>query len=119
MPGNSMLNRASSLLISCWLLSFACASWAQPVQIEQQSLGNGLRVIYSAMPDIPVVHVRMVHHVGSRDEKPDRQGFAHMFEHMMFRGSAHIGPDDHVRLVRAAGGEYNGQTEQDITNYFQ
>src|SRR4051794_25678459 len=57
-----------------------------------ETLANGLRVIYAPMPDSPATHVRVFYHVGSRDERSDRQGFAHMFEHMMFRGSAHVAP---------------------------
>ena len=62
----------------------------QPVQFTTETLDNGLQVIYAPLHNAPVVHVRVLYHVGSRDERPDRQGFAHMFEHMMFRGSAHV-----------------------------
>ena len=51
------------------------------------------------MPTSPVSHVRVLYHVGSRDEKSDHQGFAHMFEHMMFRGSAHVAPQEHMKLI--------------------
>src|SRR4051812_20533831 len=94
------------------------AAKPEPVPFEEETLPNGLKVIYSPLRQAPVVHVRVIYHVGSRDERPDRQGFAHMFEHMMFRGSAHVGPQDHVRLINSAGGSCNGQTEHDVTSYF-
>src|SRR3954469_6267387 len=56
----------------------------------QETLPNGLRVVYAPMTNTPATHVRVIYHVGSRDERSDRQGFAHMFEHMMFRGSEHV-----------------------------
>src|SRR4051812_32459982 len=67
-----------------------------PVEFQQETLDNGLRVIYAPLRQAPVVHVRVLYHVGSRDERPDRQGFAHMFEHMMFRGSYHLAPEQHM-----------------------
>src|SRR4051812_49000816 len=74
---------------------------------ETETLANGLRVIYAPMPSSPTVHVRVLYHVGSRDEQPDRQGFAHMFEHMMFRGSAHVAPQEHMKLIGLVGGNSN------------
>src|SRR5215212_7387789 len=62
----------------------------QPIEFEQETLPNGLKVIYAPLHQAPVVHLRVLYHVGSKDERPDRQGFAHMFEHMIFRGSAHV-----------------------------
>src|SRR3982751_1811813 len=62
------------------------------IEFEKETLANGLRVIYAPLHQAPVVHVRVLYHVGSKNERPDRQGFAHMFEHMMFRGSEHVAP---------------------------
>ncbi len=89
------------------------------IGVQQETLGNGLHVIYMPMHRAPVVDVRVVYHVGSRDERPDRHGYAHLFEHMMFRGSAHVGPEEHARLIRAVGGIYDGETTQDATTYFE
>jgi zinc protease len=83
----------------------------------QQTLANGLRVIYAPMPNTPVAQVRVFYHVGSRDERTDRQGFAHMFEHMMFRGSAHVQPEEHLKLVGVVGGSSNAYTYYDETVY--
>jgi len=63
------------------------------------------------------VHVRVLYHVGSKDEQPDRQGFAHMFEHMMFRGSAHVKPEEHMKTIGAVGGYCNAFTSFDQTVY--
>src|SRR5437868_13540903 len=85
----------------------------------EDTLDNGLRVIYAPIPGgPPVAHVRVIYHVGSKDERPDRRGFAHLFEHMMFRGSAHVAPLEHVHLISGVGGSYNGETEQDTTTYW-
>src|SRR4051812_28740165 len=70
-----------------------------PIEFQTETLDNGLRVVYAPLRQAPVVHVRVFYHVGSKDEKPDRQGFAHMFEHMMFRGSAHVKPEQHMQLI--------------------
>ncbi len=88
-----------------------------PVEFQQEMLENGLRVIYAPLHQAPVVHVRVLYHVGSRDERPDRQGFAHMFEHMMFRGSAHVKPEQHMKLIDDVGGISNAFTSFDQTVY--
>src|SRR5688572_5451120 len=88
-----------------------------PVEFTEETLPNGLRVIYAPLRQAPVVHVRVLYHVGSRDERPDRQGFAHMFEHMMFRGSAHVKPEEHMKLIGVVGGNSNAFTSFDQTVY--
>src|SRR4051794_37919652 len=87
------------------------------VQFSEETLDNGLRVIYAPLHEAPVVHVRVLYHVGSRDENPMRQGFAHMFEHMMFRGSAHVPPEQHMKLIGIVGGSSNAFTSYDQTTY--
>lgn len=87
------------------------------IDFVEETLPNGLRVIYAPMRNAPVVHVRVLYHVGSRDERPDRQGFAHMFEHMMFRGSQHVGPEQHMKLIESTGGNSNAFTSFDQTTY--
>jgi zinc protease len=93
----------------------------QPVrlEIEQYRLANGLNVVLQRDASVPVVAVNVWYHVGSGDERPGRTGFAHLFEHMMFQGSANIGDDEHFRLISEAGGTLNGSTNADRTNYFQ
>ncbi|MEM6315545.1 MAG: pitrilysin family protein, partial [Planctomycetota bacterium] len=87
------------------------------IDYHTQTLDNGLQVIYAPMDNAPVVHVRVLYHVGSRDEQPDRRGFAHMFEHMMFRGSAHVPSEKHMDLINATGGQSNAFTSFDQTTY--
>lgn len=82
-------------------------------------LGNGLKVVTLEDFSCPIVAVQLWYHVGSKNEQPDRQGFAHMFEHMMFRGTDRLGPTDHFDLIRRTGGASNGYTSFDRTVYFQ
>ncbi len=87
------------------------------IAYEIETLDNGLKVIYAPMSNAPVVHVRVLYHVGSKDETPDRQGFAHMFEHMMFRGSEHVPSERHMELINGVGGMSNAFTSFDQTTY--
>ncbi len=95
------------------------AAQAGRVAYEQFTLSNGLQVIYSEDHSTPVVSVDVWYHVGSRNERPGRSGFAHLFEHMMFQGSAHVKKAEHFQLVQRAGGSLNGSTQEDRTNYFE
>ncbi len=82
-------------------------------------LENGLRVITLEDFSCPIVAVQLWYHVGSKDDHPDRQGFAHLFEHMMFRGTDRLGPTDHFELIRRVGGTSNAYTTFDVTVYHQ
>ena len=86
---------------------------------EESVLDNGLRVISLEDHSTPVVAVQLWYHVGSKDEQVDRQGFAHMFEHMMFRGTDRLGPKDHFQFIRTTGGDCNAYTSFDQTVYIQ
>jgi predicted Zn-dependent peptidase len=87
--------------------------------IVQRSLANGLRVITSPDHGTPTVAVNLWYDVGSRDEQPGRTGFAHLFEHLMFQGSAHVPSGQHIGLLQAAGASVNATTWFDRTNYFE
>ncbi|MDB5288938.1 MAG: ptrA 3, partial [Phycisphaerales bacterium] len=89
------------------------------IDFTEETLPNGLRVIYAPLHQAPVVELQILYHVGSRDERPDRQGFAHMFEHMMFRGSAHVQPQEHMRVLGAVGAVVNAYTSYDQTVYHE
>ncbi|MGN6504243.1 MAG: M16 family metallopeptidase [Tepidisphaeraceae bacterium] len=104
------------LIASLW---GAQAAHAADIEFTQETLPNGLQVIYAPMHNAPVVNVRLLYHVGSRDENDQRQGFAHMFEHMMFRGSAHVAPEQHMKLIGIAGGDSNAFTSFDQTTYHE
>src|SRR5262249_14682939 len=87
--------------------------------LVQARLDNGLRVVLQEDRSAPIVAVNLWYHVGSKDERPGRTGFAHLFEHMLFQGSAHVGDDQHFALVQQRGGVANGTTSFDRTNYFE
>jgi zinc protease len=89
------------------------------IPIDRHRLANGLRVILSQDDRAPIVAVNLWYDVGSRHEKPGKSGFAHLFEHMMFQGSANVAKGEHFNQVQAAGGTLNASTWFDRTNYFE
>jgi zinc protease len=89
------------------------------INFETYSLSNGLRVILAPDHSSQVVAVDVWYHVGSRDEVKSRTGFAHLFEHMMFQGSANVRKTEHFQLIEHAGGSMNGSTAEDRTNYYE
>ena len=90
-----------------------------PLAIERTELPNGLKVILAEDHSAQVVTVDVWYDVGSRNERAGRTGFAHLFEHMMFQGSANVKKGEHFQLVERAGGSLNGSTQTDRTNYYQ
>src|SRR3989454_7007052 len=92
---------------------------AQSLRVPYQTftLPNGLQVLLHEDHSVPLVAVNMWYHVGSADEKPGRTGFAHLFEHIMFMGSQHVPTGEFDKLLEAAGGDNNGSTTEDRTNY--
>jgi predicted Zn-dependent peptidase len=89
------------------------------VEFTDERLSNGLRLIVVEDHLAPVVAVNLWYAVGSKHEVPGKTGFAHLFEHVMFQGSAHVGKAEHMALVQAAGGTLNGTTWLDRTNYYE
>jgi zinc protease len=89
------------------------------VPFKEYTLANGLRIILSEDQHAPTYSICVTYNVGSRDEKAGHTGFAHLFEHMMFQGSANVGKGEHFILVLNNGGSANGTTNSDRTNYFQ
>jgi zinc protease len=89
------------------------------IPLDTETLSNGLRVILSQDHAAPVVAVNLWYHVGSANERPGRTGFAHLFEHMLFQGSAQVAANEHFELVQRAGGTLNGSTWLDRTNYYE
>jgi len=87
--------------------------------IDTFRLPNGLFVTLSEDHTAPLVAVNVWYHVGSANEREGRTGFAHLFEHMLFQGSEHVGANEHFELVQRAGGTLNGSTWLDRTNYFE
>jgi predicted Zn-dependent peptidase len=89
------------------------------LSLETYELANGLRVVLNEDHSAPLVAVNLWYHVGSKNERPGRTGFAHLFEHMLFSGSEHVGNNEHFRYVQSVGGVLNGTTFFDRTNYFE
>jgi zinc protease len=90
-----------------------------PFPYHEKVLKNGMKVITLEDHSTPIAAVQLWYHVGSKDERPDRRGFAHMFEHMMFRGTQNIGPKAHFEHIRKVGGDTNAYTSFDNTTYIQ
>ncbi len=90
-----------------------------PLEIEQYSLVNGLRVVLNLDNAAPVVSLAIYYNVGSRNERDGRTGFAHLFEHMMFQGSANVPKAGHFQQIMKAGGTMNGTTSSERTNYYE
>jgi zinc protease len=86
---------------------------------EIATLPNGLTVVLSEDHSTPIVHLQLVYHVGSKNEKAGRTGFAHLFEHLMFKGSKNVRPDQHPSWITSIGGESNAETDEDSTIYWQ
>jgi zinc protease len=115
------------VLVLCLTSSNLFAQTAAPsavpapqIKYEKYALKNGLEVILAQDHRLPLVAVDLWYHVGPANERPGRTGFAHLFEHMMFEGSQHVGSKDHDRLLEAAGAsDINGTTDFDRTNYFE
>ncbi|HSC43646.1 MAG TPA: pitrilysin family protein, partial [Candidatus Binatia bacterium] len=89
------------------------------VDFKEFRLKNGLRVLLAEDHSAPTYSICVTYNVGSRDERPGRTGFAHLFEHMLFQGSENVGKGEHFILVQNNGGSANGTTNIDRTNYFE
>lgn len=89
------------------------------MKVRHFTLGNGLRVYVLEDHSTPMFSMHIAYHVGSRDEQPGRSGFAHLFEHMMFKGSENVPEGGHFKHIQGAGGTLNAFTTADVTQYFQ
>lgn len=106
------------LLTSIYLISF----WVQAqnsIDFKEVTLDNGLHVIMHKDNSTPIVAVSVLYHVGSKNEKPDRTGFAHFFEHLLFEGTENIGRGEYMNKIQAIGGTLNAFTSSDITYYYE
>lgn len=113
--------RIPIVFLAAVLLSSAAgpAPKLPPIKFTDTKLENGLRVIIAEDHDAPVYSIAVSYNVGSRNERAGRTGFAHLFEHMMFKGSEKVGPGEHFYLVFNNGGNMNGTTNNDRTLYFE
>lgn len=117
-----MHRKATKLLITAIAMTLSLSSLqAKPlnVPVTYYKLPNGLKVVISEDHIAPVVTVGVYYNVGFRVEPKGRTGFAHLFEHMMFQGSANVGKFEHAKFVEANGGSLNGHTDFDYTNYYE
>ncbi len=123
---NTFCRKHFCLLVLPILLCFGVGARAQAghklpeIKFEKYTLSNGLTVITHEDHRLPLVAVDLWYHVGPLNERPGRTGFAHLFEHMMFEGSEHVGEKAHIKYVQSAGAtDVNGTTDFDRTNYFE
>ena len=89
------------------------------MHIATRVLANGLRMVMVEDHTTPIINLQVWYHVGSKDERTGRTGFAHLFEHLMFQGSAHVAPEQHTRIVESMGGVSNAYTTEDATVFFE
>ncbi len=117
------MKRRLVVLVASFAATIVSAAPAKPttgqVEFKEHTLKNGLRVQLSEDHTAPVVAVHVTYDVGSRNERPGRTGFAHLFEHMMFKGSENVGNGEHFYQVFTQGGSMNGTTSSDRTVYFE
>ena len=107
------------LLLSGVLLAAGLSVSAQHIEFEEYDLENGLHVILHQDKSAPVVTTSVMYHVGAKDENPERTGFAHFFEHLLFEGTKNIGRGEWDKLVGANGGQNNANTSDDRTYYYE
>ncbi len=110
--------KKSIMALSAALLLGGMAS-AQKVDFEEYNLENGLHVVLHNDPSAPVVVTSVMYHVGAKDEKPDRTGFAHFFEHLLFEGTKNIKRGEWMKIVSSNGGVNNANTTDDRTYYYE
>jgi zinc protease len=89
------------------------------LQYRITTLDNGLTVVLSEDHSTPIVHLQLWYHVGSKDERPGRTGFAHLFEHLMFKGSKNVDPEAHTSFISSVGGQSNAYTTEDATVFWE
>jgi zinc protease len=110
------------IVLACVAATFVPVDAAvRPPKLPYQmlTLSNGLRVILSEDHSTPIVHVSVWYHVGSKNERAGRTGFAHLFEHMMFKGSKNVEPESHTSIIASVGGRSNAYTTEDETVFWQ
>src|SRR3954468_15002492 len=115
------VNRLFATFLGAVLLSVVTAAQTslKPIQFSDTRLSNGLRVIISEDHYAPIYSIAVSYHVGSKDERQGRTGFAHLFEHMMFKGSKNVGPEEHASMITSVGGQSNAYTNDDTTVFWE
>src|SRR6476659_2414389 len=105
----------------CAIVDSTLAAAVPPakLQYEISTLPNGLTVVLEEDHSVPIVHVNLTYHVGSKNERPGRTGFAHLFEHLMFKGSKNVQPEAHTSMLASIGGQSNAYTTDDETVFWE
>ena len=112
-------NAFYSMLIGASLLTMSAKQAAATITFTEYTMPNGLHVILQEDHSTPIVAVSVMYHVGSKNEHPDRTGFAHFFEHLLFEGSENIKRGEYMKFIQNAGGQLNANTTQDRTFYYE
>src|SRR5881409_1955781 len=114
---------SAAVLAVCLLYLAASPSMGavRPPKLEYKltTLPNGLTVVLEEDHSTPIVHLQLWYHVGSKNEKPGRTGFAHLFEHLMFKGSKNVQPEAHTSMISSVGGQSNAYTTDDETVFWE
>src|SRR5467141_3453188 len=120
--------RLPRLLAAAWLAGAVIVAATQPssaasrppkFQYQITTLPNGLTVVLTEDHSTPILHLQLVYHVGSKNEKAGRTGFAHLFEHLMFKGSKNVEPEGHTSMIASIGGQSNAYTQDDVTVFWE
>ncbi|MGE0040572.1 MAG: M16 family metallopeptidase [Vicinamibacterales bacterium] len=110
---------AVGLAVAAWWTPLGAAVTPPKLEYTRLQLPNGLTVILHEDHSTPIVHVQLWYHVGSKNERAGRTGFAHLFEHMMFKGSKNVEPEQHTSIVSSVGGQANAYTTEDATVFWE
>src|SRR3954464_4616219 len=121
---HALLRTASALVVSAIALSVldpAARAATRPTRLDytMTTLSNGMKIVFLEDHSTPIVHTELWYHVGSKNEKPGRTGFAHLFEHMMFKGSKNVEPEGHPSQIVSVGGRSNATTNEDATIFWE
>ena len=106
-------------VIAAMLLFSSLNAQSPQIEFEEYELDNGLKVLLHENHTTPIVAVSVMYHVGAKNEQPDRTGFAHFFEHLLFEGSENIKRGEFFKLIENAGGKNNANTTNDRTFYYE
>jgi len=109
----------AAALVFCMAAAQDSVPRPTPFKYTMFTLQNGLQVVLLEDHSTPIVHLSVWYHVGSKDEKPGRTGFAHLFEHLMFKGSKNVAPDQHPSFITSFGGQSNAFTDEDTTVFWE
>jgi zinc protease len=121
---HALFRSSSALLLSLLTLSAvdpAARAATRPTRLDytMTALSNGMQVVFLEDHSTPIVHAEIWYHVGSKNERPGRTGFAHLFEHMMFKGSKNVEPEGHPSWISSIGGQSNAYTTEDATVFWE